>query len=201
MGWLLALGLLALLLMLPLGVSALYNTAGLSVYLIFGHLRLKLFPMKQKEKKTKPKLKAQPKPAAAPKGKHGSNTGGSIKDFLPLLQTAVSFLGDFRKKLRVNRLEMKLILAGGDPCDLAINYGRAWTAVGNLMPRLEQLFVIKKRDIEVECDFTSDNTLIFARLDLSITLARLLTLGIYYGIRVLCEYMKIMNQRKGGAKI
>lgn len=60
-----------------------------------------------------------------------------------MVKVALNFLGDFRRKLRVNRLELKLILAGGDPCDLAVNYGRAWTAVGNLMPQLERLFVIK----------------------------------------------------------
>ena len=45
------------------------------------------------------------------------------------------------------------MLGGGDPCDLAINYGKAWAALGNLWSRLEQFFVIKKRDVEIQCDF------------------------------------------------
>ena len=99
----------------------------------------------------------------------------------------------------MNRLELKLILAGGDPCDLAVNYGRAWAAVGNLMPQLERLFVIKKRDVEVECDFTASETLVIARLDLTITLGRLLGLAIVYGIRALREFLKLQKKRKGGA--
>ena len=108
-------------------------------------------------------------------------------------------LGAFRRKLRVNVLELKLILAGDDPCDLAVNYGKAWAALGNLLPRLERVFVIKKRDLEVECDFTANETLVTARLDLTITLGRLLALGVVYGIRALITFLKIKKKRKGGA--
>ena len=93
-----------------------------------------------------------------------------------------------------------MILAGDDPCDLALNYGRAWTALGNLMPTIERYFVVKKRDLEVECDFTSQSTLIYARVDLTITVGRGLSLGAWHGFRLMREYFRIMNQRKGGAK-
>ena len=80
---------------------------------------------------------------------------------------------------------MKLILANDDPCDLAVNYGRAWAALGSLMPQLERLFVIKKRNLEVECDFTSEEMVMFARADITITLARILHLLSKHGIKVL----------------
>ena len=112
----------------------------------------------------------------------------------------LDFLGDFFcRKLRVNVLKLKLILAGDDPCDLAVNYGRAWAALGNLVPQLERFFVIQKRDMQVECDFTADKTLIDAQLDLTITLGRLLGLGVRYGTRVLREFLKIVKLKKGGA--
>jgi hypothetical protein len=91
-------------------------------------------------------------------------------------------------------------MAGGDPANLAINYGRAWAAVGNLMPQLDRLFVIKKRNIEVECDFTGSETLIIAGLDLTITLGRLLALVAVYAIRALKEFLNIKKNRKGGAE-
>ena len=115
------------------------------------------------------------------------------------MKIALDFLGDFRRKLRVNNLELKLILAGDDPCDLAVNYGRAWAAVGNLLPRLERLFVIQKQNVEVQCDFTASETLVIARLDLTITLGRLLSLAVVYGIRALREFMILQKKRKGGA--
>ena len=75
--------------------------------------------------------------------------GGKVTDFLPLVKVALDFLGDFRRKLRIKHLELQLCMAGDDPCDLALNYGKAWAAVGNLIPQLERFFVIKKRDFSV----------------------------------------------------
>ena len=91
------------------------------------------------------------------------------------------------------------MLAGDDPCDLAVNYGRAWAALGNLIPVLERFLVIKKRDMQVRCDFTADKTLIYARADLTITVGRLLAVVLRHGIRILSEFLKITKLRKGGA--
>ena len=210
MGWLIALGIIVLLAILPLGACVKYNADGPLVKIIAGPIRFTVFPMKKKEKKPKeekekkqkkaePELAAQETGKTAQKQEEKKEKGGSLIDFLPLVQVALDLLGDFRRKLRLNRLELKLIMAGDDPCDLAVNYGRAWAAVGNLFPLLERAFVIKKRDIEVECDFTDSETLVIARLDITITLGRLIALAVRYGIRALREYLKIMKLRKGGA--
>ena len=217
MGWLIALGIIVLLAILPLGVSAKYNADGALVKVIAGPIRITLFPRPKKNKAEKTnkekkepnqnKPKQEPAQKEPPKAQHAvgkpeqaqKEKGGSITDFLPLVKVVLDFLGDFGRKLRVNRLELKLILAGDDPCDLAVNYGRAWAAVGNLMPRLERVFVIKKRDIEVECDFTESKTKVIARLDLTITLGRLLAAVFVFAFRALVEFLKIKNKRKGGA--
>ena len=113
----------------------------------------------------------------------------------------MDFLGDFRRKLRVNRLELNVVMAGGDPCDLAVNYGKAWAALGNLWPRLEEWLVIKKRDVRIQCDFEGSDTLITARLDATITLGRVMSLSVRYGIRAIKDLIKIKNKGKGGAAI
>lgn len=220
MGWWIALGILVLLAMLPLGASVKYDDAGPLVRLLAGPIRITVFPLKKKEKSSGGQKKKADKPDAEPAPKSGppmslprekipekkdqqKTKGGSIRDFLPLIKLAFAFLGDFRRKLRLNRLEMKIILAGDDPCDLAINYGRAWQALGNLMPKLEKWFVIKKRDLSVECDFTADQTVIYARLDITITLGRILALVVSYAVRGLIDFMKIQKIRKqneGGAE-
>lgn len=208
MGWLITLGIIILLMVLPLGASVIYNADGFFAYVIAGPLRIKLFPISKKGNGTgksgKEKQKADNAAKDNPKktnrqGQKQNTSGGSITDFLPLLKTGIALLNDFRKKLRVNKLDVKIILSGGDPCDLAVNYGKAWAAVGNLMPQLERFLVIQKRNIQVECDFVSDNTLIFTHVDLTITLGRILYIAVYYGIRAICDYIKIMKKRKGGA--
>ena len=208
MGWLITLGILLLLGILPLGVSAVYDEGGPLVRIIAGPLRFKVFPAaknkkkkdKKKDKDTKKKDKGKSDKASGKNsGTKGKKKGGPITDFLPLVKVVLDFLNGFRKKLRVKKLELKVIMAADDPCDLAVNYGKAWTAVGNLMPALERVFVIGKRDIEVECDFTADKTRVFADLDITITLGRLLSLVGSLVYHAVIELFKIIKKRKGGA--
>ena len=204
MGWWITLAILVLLAILPLGVSILYDCDGLRVRVILGQLRITVVPlpgwMKKKksgEKKPPKEKKSGKNQETAPEGKtEPEKKGGSLKDFLPLVKIGLNFLGDFRRKLRVNLLKLKLVLAGDDPCDLAVNYGRTWAALGNLQPLLERVFVIKKRDLNVECDFTASQTLINARLDITITLGRLFSLIVVYGIRALRAFLKMKKNKK-----
>ena len=217
MGWLITLGILTLLAVLPLGIHVRYNEDGVLAAVLLGPVRILLYPRPKKpagaenkkksseKKKEVPKanyekVSAKPKTAKDDQKKPAEEKkGGSVTDFLPLVDVALGLLNSLRRKLRVNVLELKVIMAGDDPCDLAVNYGKAWAALGNLLPRLERVLTIQKRDLEIECDFTASSTLITARVDLTITLGRLLALAAVYGFRAVKEYIKIMKKRKGGA--
>ena len=78
---------------------------------------------------------------------------------------------------------------------MAVNYGRAWAALGNLMPRLDRALVIKKRNVEVECDFLAEETKVLFAMDLTVTLGRILGLGLGYGFRAIKLYMNLKNQK------
>ena len=201
MGRLIGLGIVVLLAVLPLGVRIRYDCDGIAVTVLAGPVRILVFPRPKKEKKKKEKPKPEkkktdPSEKEPPKKE---KAGGSLTDFLPLVKLALELLNCFRRKLRVDNLRLKLVLAGDDPCDLAVNYGRAWAALGNLLPRLERVLVIRKRDLNVECDFTADSTVVTAGLDITITLGRLIALAVVYGLRGLKEFLSISKKRKGGA--
>lgn len=198
MGWLIAAGILALLAALPLGVTARYNAEGFVLKLIAGPVRIGLLPGKSKQSSKEKAPKKQKNKTARPP-QEPVEKGGSWKDFLPLVQVGLDALNDLRRKLRIRHLEMKLIMAGDDPCDLAIHYGQANAALGNLIPLLERCFVIKKRNLEIECDFEASETVVIARADVTISLGRLLGLVIRYGVRGLKEYLNLNKSRKGGA--
>lgn len=201
MGWLIGLGIVVLLAVLPLGVRIRYDCDGIAVTVLAGPVRILVFPRPKKEKKKKENPKPEKK-KTAPSEKEPpkkEKAGGSLTDFLPLVKLALELLNCFRRKLRVDNLRLKLVLAGDDPCDLAVNYGRAWAALGNLLPRLERVLVIRKRDLNVECDFTADSTVVTAGLDITITLGRLIALAVVYGLRGLKEFLSISKKRKGGA--
>lgn len=194
MGWLIALAILGGLAILPLGVRGRYDVDGPRLWLLLGPVKIRLIPT-QKEKKAKP----LPKTRKMQTKTQGEKQGGSPAEFWPLVNVVLNFLGDFRRKLRVKRLELRVVMAGGDPCDLAENYGKACAAMAALEPQLERLFVIKKKRLRVDCDFTESKSQVWGLLDLTITLGRLLSLLIRYGYRGAGEFRKLKKRKKGGA--
>ena len=203
MGWWITLGVLILLAVLPLGASVLYDEEGPGVWVLAGPVKLRVFPRKKKPRKPKQKKEKKPKKGAKSQKKPlpKPKTGGSWTDFLPLVQVALDLLGDLRRKLRVNHLKLHLTMAGDDPCDLAVNYGRMNASLAALIAQLERFLVIKKRDVHVSCDFAASETVILARLDLTITLGRIMAIAVRYGVRGLTTFLKIKKQREGGADL
>lgn len=210
MGWLIAFGILTLIAFMPIGTLVRYDSRGFLVRIIAGCFRFTVYPMKRQ--KNKPEKEPETGDATRKKVKEKTvsqhqNTnqtddaakGGSLQDFLPLAWLILDFMNQFRKKMRVNYLQLKLILAGEDPCDLAVNYGRAWAAMGNLLPMLERVFYIGKRDCELECDFTAQETLMIVRMDVTLLVWQVVSFGVVYGIRFLKELMIFKKKRKGGA--
>lgn len=189
MGWLIFLGILALLGCLPLGVRLNFDEGGFRAAVLIGRIPVRLYPVPKwlqnmTSKHKKEEQSPEPKPRRA-EPQSQAQTGGGIQRFLPFARLGLELLGDFRRKLRVNFLRLRLTLAGEDPCDLAVNYGRAWAALGNLMPRLERALVIRKRDVEIQCDFQAEETTVVFAMDLTMTLGRLLGLALGYGLRAL----------------
>ena len=203
MGWLITFAILLLLAVLPLGASVLYDEDGPRVRVVAGPVKIQVFPMKKKARKDKPKKETEKKSAdkTAAKRTEKPKSGGSWTDFLPLVRVALDLLNDLRRKLRVDQLKLHLTMAGDDPCDLAVNYGRLNASLAALIAQLERFLVIKKRDVHIDCDFAASETVILARLDLTITLGRILSIAAVYGIRGLMTFLKIKKQREGGADL
>ena len=225
MGWWIFLGILVLLLLLPLGASVFYDAEGVRVRVIAGPVQFTVFPMKKKEKKPDKKKpeetkteekKEEPAPetpkevkpektplpeAPKPPKTEPEAKGGSLTDFLPLVELALKFVGEFfHKTLHIDVLYLKLTMAADDPADLAINYGRTWAALGNIWPYVDRMFTIKKRDIQVQCDFEGSETLVNARVDITLNLARLLGLVFSYGFRILVKFLQIQKKQNEQAK-
>lgn len=185
---------LILILMMPCGIYGAYGPAGIVGKLIVGPFRINLLKKRTKKDKKEKKDKAK-------KGKSQKKTApkGKLTDFLPIVKLIFEFLTDFRRKLVIKNLQFKLILAGSDPCDLSVNYGRTWAALGNIFPHLESLFKIQKRNMEIACDFTADTTVVDASIDLRLRLATLVHMVLHHGIRILLKYFKITKNAKDGA--
>ncbi len=200
MAWLIVLGILVLLALLPVGISMQYNYLGFRLRAVVGFLKIQLIPRKKPRKATEEK--AEEKPKASGTGKPSVQTeetkGGSLSDFMPLVRLGLELLNDLRRKVLVRHLDLELLLAGDDPCDLAVSYGKACAGVDGLIPLLERAFQIRKRHIRVGCDFAAEQTLVYTRIELVLPVYRILGLAVCYGVRAMKAFIKFKNLRKGG---
>ena len=182
---------------IPVGVDASYHENALALRLKIGLFKLQILPAKQKKKKAAPKKeKSAPKNAAAKPAKPKKQFQMpklTLQDILALADLACDTLGNLRRKLRVEVLVLHVTLDGSDPAKAAILYGRAWAGIGMLTPKLEQLFVIKKRDIQPILDYNEKKMKLDAQLVLTITIGRAICLA----LRALVRFLKLwLNKKK-----
>ena len=91
MGWLITLGILVLLAILPLGAAVRYNADGLGLQVIAGPVRIPILPAKKKdpdqdaEDKKKKKKKKSSSSQNKQVSKKKKEKGGPLTDFLPLV--------------------------------------------------------------------------------------------------------------------
>lgn len=204
-GWIITLAVILLLASIPfwpVGLVAVYRENGLELAVRLGFLKFKLDPEGSTLRDLiVPVLEKEAEVFASTiKAKASHEKGGKLSDLIPLLKTLWHLLGDLRRKVRVKRLDMNLVLAGEDPCTLALNYGKAWAAVGNVTALLESFLVIKKRNIQVNADFLGDSTRVYLKIYANMTIARLFGLLMHFGLPLREEYNKFLNPMEGGTE-
>ncbi len=174
---------------IPVGVDARYHENALALRLKIGFFTMQVLPAKPKKKKVeakkkKPAAKKQDAKPAKPK-KQFQMPKHTLQDILALADLACDTLGNLRRKLRVEVLVLHVTLGGSDPAKAAILYGRAWAGIGMLTPKLDRLFVIKKRDIQPILDYNEKEMKVDAHLALTITIGRAISLAGRAGVRFL----------------
>lgn len=166
---------LVILAILPVGLRVIYDRDGLTVKLLVGLIPYKLnlteINEMQLQRRLKKKKRIEEDPNYQPRI---IKPNGTLREFFPLLDLYLQLLFNEKYKLRVRLLELKLTMAGDDPFDLAMNYGRAQTIINGLMPQLERFLNIKRRKLDIGCDFLAEETMIYARADLQIPLSMLI---------------------------
>lgn len=189
MGWRIVLwilfalcALIALVLLLPVGIRIRYCDGILKLWYTVGPVRLLRYPeaanARVKRKKSKINIRTVLDEPIKANRKYDSVLG----DFWAELKTTLGLVWHLRPKLRIKRLVLKLHLAGDEPASLAMEYGGAWAAIGNLLPLLEEAFTLKKRQLDVDCDFSGGATTLDAKLDITIGLGRLLWCLVRYSM-------------------
>ena len=198
------LGIIALVLLalwfLPLRLKLRYDENGGTVRLRFGLISVCLYPRKPKPPIKRKKPKKEPEEAAEETQEEAQkrDIGGLIPLFRELIGLGIEALECLLRHLTVTDLTLHLAVAtqGKDPAAAALKYGGGWSAVGALVPFLEQHLIIRRRNIDVIMDTQAAEDRIFASGTLHIFLGELLHLGVHYGIRALKLYLR--TKKKGG---
>lgn len=166
-----------------IGAQVEYCEQGLFVRVRAGAVLIPVFPLKaKKEKKKKPKpVKTAKQAEPGPKAKKGGLLKLAVK-FIPLVLDTVK---KFRRKLRVDRLDMNLVVCAPDPADAALRYGQANALLGGLWQPITQAFHVKDGRAHVAVDFDAQSPTIYILASLSLTIAQTLSLAVVFGAKAL----------------
>lgn len=183
--FLVLIAMLFLALLMPVGIRVRYQHDELKLWYTIGLLRLQHRPKDSEDRKKPKSSKVNIRKVFSESIKANRKFDSILGEFWAELKTALGLFWNLCPRLRVKRLVLQLHLAGENPATLAMQYGGAWAAIGNLIPLLEEAFVLKKRELDVDCDFAGEKTSLEAKLDISIGLGRLLLCLVRYAMPTL----------------
>lgn len=194
------------------GVGAEFAQDGLTVRARLGWIKIKVFPLPEKEGKKQKKKKGKTQSAQASKANQkeekkakaektiGEKIGGAldlVKQFLPL---ALEAAGCFWRKLVMDELELCLTVGGADPADTAMLYGRANAALAALWEPITNAFHVKEGHAQVRIDFDAPGMTLYGKAALSLKIVQILWLAVYFGCKALVRFLNYRSIRKAKQK-
>ena len=212
--------LLLLILLLPARVRVMLRQEKFFLWVGLGPFRLRLLPWKEKKpkKQKKPEKPEKPKPqkreippSPTPQAERSGESAGpatqirkekestpvsggmdklDIPYIMDLIHLGLSAMGQFRRALRVDRFLLDCAIATGDAAKTAMAYGAAAAGVGMFLPLLEENLRVRKKDIQVICDFEGTESQIFLEVQVSALVFQLLIIG----IKVLRGFLRLRKQ-------
>ena len=212
--------LLLLVLLLPARVRVMLRQEKFFLWVGLGPFRLRLLPWKEKKPKKQKKSekpekakpqKREPPPSPPPQAERPGEAAGpapqirkekestpvsggmeklDIPYIMDLIHLGLSAMGQFRRALRVDRFLLDCAIATGDAAKTAMAYGAAAAGVGMFLPLLEENLRVRKKDIQVICDFEGTESQIFLEVQVSALVFQLLIIG----IKVLRGFLRLRKQ-------
>lgn len=163
--------LIVLLLCLHAGVRAEITDEGGALYVKYGPLRVRIIPSKKGKKEKTGKR------GAGEKKKLVSGGPGRVLD---IVHIAADTLGRFKKKLVIDRLEVRVVYGGEDAAETAVAYGAASAVLGALVPLIDNAFTLKTRDFQLVPEFDKKMLEVRLRADFSIALGSLIWIALRF---------------------
>lgn len=203
--------LIAALLLIPLGADIGYEQGKIHVSATVAGAELRLFPRKKKpdsgepkppkkKKKKKEKKPKEDKPRDE-KPKEKKKLDITLDEILDLLKAVLHGLGHFTRRIRVDRFVLHLIVAGNDPYNVAMAYGKINAWLSAMAPACTKLNA-KNSDVWTAVDFTDDWPHVDFAIAMSFRLCTVIGMLFVIGfgaLKVLLRRKKRIKQEKQAA--
>ena len=185
--------LLAAILCLRIGVRISLERGAFSAFVLVGPKQIQVYPIRKKQAADEAVKKAEQKePVKEPK-KHAGMP--SVETLCQYAKLGISALGAVLRGLRVDLLRCYAVIHEEDAAQTAIRYGAACAAVTGVLPVMDGVLNIKKKDIQIDVDFQGAASLL---LDIRITAAvgRLLAIGLVYAFKFILLQRKVKKNEQ-----
>ena len=176
--------LIATLLLMPVGACVDASGSELSLRLKIGPLRI---PLSSLLKKTDSEKKPEKKKTERKEEKPSSPESASRST----LQTVMPLIRFFVPRIRINSLLVTVKLGGQeDPFGASLRFGEIQAAYGMITSALENLCIVKKRELKSGVDYFTDRS--------SVSLSLVITIRVWDGVLFL--FHSVPEVRSGNRK-
>ena len=171
---------LTIILLIPVGVDGEYISGEFKLAAKVAFYRIELIPSKHKKDKKKASedvSEAASDEAAPKKQKTKLKLNFNKDEIFSLVKAALSSLGNFGRKLKVNRFLLHYTAAGKDPYNTAQTFGYVNAALSALAPICAKRYKVRDCDVWTRVDFLEEKMSIDFALALSIRVGQILAVA------------------------
>ena len=188
--------LIAAIMLIPIGADIGYEQGKIHVSAKAAGVMIQLFPRKKKPETDEPKppkkkKEKKPKEPREEKPKEKKKLDVTLDEILDLLKAVLNGLGYFADRIRVDRFVLHLTVAGYDPYNVAMAYGKVNAWLSAMAPMCRKLNA-KNSDVWTAVDFTDE----WPHLEFAIGMSFRIGLIFGMGIRIGIAALKVLLRRK-----
>ena len=122
-----------------------------------------------------------------------------LTKYAPAIPCVIKAAGRVIKQLRVDNLDLDIQVGGGDPSDVALNYGRLNSAVGSVWGTFRNVLNVKDADIHLGFDFDAGCSRVQGNVSVSWKIWQLVSTVIVFARDVLVvAYKNRMTNKQEG---
>lgn len=204
MGWMIlgvVLGGLGLILGLPIQVC-LHTEPEPTLTVRVGVVPVWRMPSQKEPKVSAPKRSAAKAPQSDQKPnllreiRQADGVPGVVRFLKQAIAIALRLVGHVARRLVIERLDLRLVTAGGDSAETAVLYGKTCAALYPAVTLLSGALHYEKIRVTVVPDFMRDYTSAECRLRIRLRLVW----PVWYGLQALVRFLRLMIRQKSGLR-